>query len=81
LSNPVTRPYAGARQEQEGISARDIQELVDTEGLTLGQVMKTLSLLAHDVSELKGSIKWLAIILPSIVAFGIAVIAVIVKLK
>src|SRR5437016_1394255 len=57
LSHAVTKLYTGARQEQDGISARDIQALVETEGLTLGQVMKTLSALAVDVSELKGSIK------------------------
>ncbi|MGH9771764.1 MAG: dCTP deaminase [Candidatus Acidiferrales bacterium] len=81
LSSPVTKPYAGPQQGQPGISARDIQELVETEGMTLGQVMKTLSALANDVAELRGSVGRLSWVLPLIVAIGMAVVGVVVALK
>jgi len=81
LAHDVEKPYSGPQQGQGGISARDIQELVDTEGLTLGQVMKTLSALAKDVAEVRGSITRLAWSIPAIILFGIAVIGVIVALK
>lgn len=81
LSNPVQKRYAGKRQGQGGISTQDIQELVETEGLTLGQVMKTLSALAKDVSELRGSVGRLSWILPLIVAIGMSVIGIVVAVK
>ncbi len=81
LGRDVETPYHGPQQGQGGISAQDIQELVDTEGLTLGQVMKTLSALARDVAELRGSVARLAWSIPVIILFGIAVIGAIVALK
>jgi hypothetical protein len=51
------------------------------EGMTLGQVMKTLAALAKDVSELRGSVSRLSWILPLIISFGIAIIAILVALK
>jgi len=81
LGSPVTKPYSGPQQGQPGISARDIQELVETEGMTLGQVMKTLGALAKDVSELRGSVGRLTWVLPLIVAIGMAVVGTVVALK
>jgi len=81
LSKPVTQPYSGPQQGQSGIGARDIQELVETEGLTLGQVMKTLGALAKDVAELRGSVGRLSWLLPLVVVVGITVIAIVVSIK
>ena len=81
LGVPVTKPYAGPQQGQSGISARDIQELIETEGMTLGQVTKTLGALAKDVSELKGSVGRLTRVVPLIVGVGMAVVAAVVALK
>jgi dCTP deaminase len=81
LSEPVANPYKGPRQGQLGITDRDIQELTQTEALTLGGVVKTLGALAADVKELRGSIGRLSWSVPLLVAFGIAVIAVIVTIK
>lgn len=74
---PTAKPYEGPRQDQTGITDRDIQELTQTEALTLGGVVETLGALAADVRELKGSIGRLSWSIPLLVAFGIAVIAVI----
>jgi dCTP deaminase len=81
LSHDVEKPYCGPQQSQGGISSRDIQELVNTEGLTLGEVMKTLSALAKDVAELRGSVGRLAWWVPAIITLGIAVIGTVVMLK
>lgn len=81
LNAPVTKPYSGPQQGQAGITARDIQELVQTEGMTLGQVVKTLSALAKDVAELRGSVGRLAWILPLIVGVGMTVVGAVVALK
>jgi dCTP deaminase len=81
LNSPVSRPYVGPQQGQTGISVRDIQELVETEGMTLGQMTKTLGALAKDVSELRGSVAKLTWIVPLIVVVGMAVVGAVVALK
>lgn len=81
LASPVSRSYAGQYQKQEGISGADIQSLVEMEGMTLGQVMKTLSALAKDVSKLEGSVSRLSWWMPLIVIFGMTVIGIVVALK
>jgi len=84
----LKKSYEGVRQDQTGISARDIQELTQTEGLTLGEMMKTLTSLAVDVSDLRvsvskltGSVGRLAWAIPVIVILGITIIAILVGLK
>ncbi|MGO9095846.1 MAG: dCTP deaminase domain-containing protein [Bryobacteraceae bacterium] len=81
LSRPSQKAYSGPQQHQTGITAKDIQELTETEGLTLGQVMKTLSALATDVAELKGSVGRLAWLIPLVVCIGMAVIGAVVAIK
>jgi hypothetical protein len=81
LASAVSKPYSGPQQGQSGISARDVQDLVETEGMTLGQITKTLGALAKDVSELKGSVAKLTWLVPLVVAVGMAVIGVVVLLK
>jgi dCTP deaminase len=88
LAVPVKTPYSGSRQDQTGIDPRDIQELTQTEGLTLGEMMKTLNTLAVNVSDLRtsvgrleGSVGKLTWVIPVIIGAGIAIIAIIVGLK
>lgn len=71
LSHPVAEPYSGARQGQTGITPTDVQELSQTEGQTLGEMLKTLTSLARDVAELRGSVGRL----PTIIGWGIGVIS------
>jgi dCTP deaminase len=81
LTEDVANPYQGPRQAQGGISSGDIQELAQTEGLTLGEMVKTMVQLGQDVSELKGAVGRLSWSIPIIVGLGMAVIGVIVALK
>jgi hypothetical protein len=81
LAQPVAEPYSGARQGQTGLGAIDIEELSQTEGLTLGEMVKTLGTLAHDVAELRGSVSKLTWLIPLIVGIGLALVTIIVALK
>jgi len=88
LQYPASKLYCGPYQNQTGLSARDIQELTQTEGLTLGAVIKTLSAIAKDVNKLttevgtlRGSVSRITWVVPLIVGFGIAVIAIISAIK
>ena len=76
LSRPAAEPYGGPQQGQTGITSKDIQELAQTEGMTLGQVVKTLTALAKDVAELRGSVNRLSWLVPLIVAIGMGVVLV-----
>lgn len=81
LEEPATKPYDGEYQEQIGISPLDIQNLVEAQGMTFGQVITALQDLSQDVKSLADSVKTLRWIFPVLLAFGIAVIAVIVALQ
>ncbi len=81
LNEPATEPYSGLYQGQAGITARDIQELTATQGMTLGEVIKTLGALAADVAELRGSVARLSWLVPLIVGLGMAVVGVLVAIK
>lgn len=74
LSEPASVPYSGPRQGQTGITSKDIQELIETEGLTLGGVIKILTAQAKDIAELRGSVNRLAWLVPLIVAIGMGVV-------
>src|SRR5437867_4008426 len=60
LSHPVANPYRGSRQGQTGLGPRDIEDLSNPESPTLGGMVKSLTSLARDVSELKTSVRWMA---------------------
>jgi len=88
LATPVAKPYSGPYQGQAGISDRDMQELLKTEGLTLGEVLKTLTALAKDVAqlstsvaELRGSVGRLTWSVPLLVGLGMAIVAILVAVK
>lgn len=88
LSRPVAKPYTGSRQGQTGLGASDIEELTHPDSPTLGGMVKSLSVIASDVGELnttvarlEGSMSRLSWVIPLLVAFGIAVTAVIVAFK
>lgn len=81
LNQPVSRPYTGRRKGQTGISPDDMRDLAEVEGMTMGEIIKTLSSVARDVSTLQGSVSRLTWMLPLIVGLGIAVIGVITAIK
>jgi dCTP deaminase len=81
LGSPVSRPYSGPSLKQDGITSADMQELLNMEGMTMGQVFKTLSALAKDVAELRGAVGRLTWYLPAIIGVGIAIIGILVAVR
>jgi len=84
LSHPVANPYSGSRQGQTGLGPRDIEDLSNPESPTLGGMVKSLTSLARDVSDLKTSVRWMAWgigSLAAVVAIALTVIGVIVAIK
>jgi dCTP deaminase len=80
LDNPVESPYAGSRQGQSSLSAKDIEGTADPDSPTLGGMVKSLSTLAADVGSLRTSVTWMAwtvaIGLPLVIAVVGAIVAV-----
>ncbi len=81
LTEPAVKPYVGEYQEQAGILPSDIQNLVEAQGMTFGQVITALQGLSQDVKSLSDSVKTLRWMFPVLLGFGIAIIAVLVALK
>ncbi len=81
FSEPVSKPYDGEYQGQPGIMPRDLEILVDSQGMTFGEVIRSLSSLSANVSDLSRWVKLLAWAIPVVVAIGIAVIGTIVAIK
>ena len=81
FSEPVSQPYNGEYQGQPEIMAKDLELLVDSQGMTFGEVIKSLGSLSANVGDLSRWVKMLAWAIPAIVAIGIAIIGVIVLLN
>ncbi len=84
LSHAVARPYSGSRQGQTGLGPRDVEDLSNPESPTLGGMVKSLTSLARDVSDLKTSVRWMAWgigSLAGVVAIDLTVIGIIVAVK
>ncbi len=81
LTEPTTKPYSGEYQSQEGISPRDLENLVEAQGMTFGQVIKLLAELSLNVKSLSDSISFLKWMVPTalgVIAIGMTAIAIIV---
>ncbi len=81
FSEPVSKPYVGEYQGQPGIMPRDLELLVDSQGMTFGEVIRSLGSLSANVSDLSRWVKLLAWAIPAVVVIGIAVIGIIVAIK
>jgi dCTP deaminase len=95
LEEASTKPYAGPFQDKMELRPEDVEFIVETSGMALSEVMKTLRSLSQSVGKLSLDVSSLAVDVSSltkdvqramwittlIVGFGIAVIAVIVALK
>lgn len=81
LGRPVENPYVGRRQGQEGITGKDVEELMHAESQTIGGMVRSLASLARDVGDLKTSVKWMGIAIPIMLGLGMTIIAIIVSLR
>lgn len=77
LAEKVTVTYGGEYQNQTGISPQDLENLVEAQGMTFGQVIKLLGELSLNVKSLSDSVnimKWTIPIAFTIIAILIAVL-------
>ncbi len=81
FAEPVSKPYDGEYQGQMGITGRDLELLVDSQGMTFGEVIKSLGSLSSSVRDLSRWVKLQAWAIPAIIIIGIAVIGIIVAIK
>ena len=81
FAEPVSKPYDGEYQGQMEITGRDLELLVDSQGMTFGEVIKSLGSLSSNVRDLSRWVKFQAWAIPAIIVIGIAVIGIIVAIK
>ena len=81
FAEPVSIGYDGEYQGQLGITGRDLERLVEGEGMTFGEVIKSLSALSASVSDLGRWVKFMAWGIPTILTIGLVVIGVIVSVN
>jgi deoxycytidine triphosphate deaminase len=72
LAEPATIPYTGEYQSQQGISPQDLENLVEAQGMTFGQVIKILGDLSLNVKSLSQSVNFLKWMIP--IAFALIAI-------
>ena len=84
LAEPASVPYSGEYQAQTGITPQDLENLVEAQGMTFGQVIKLLGEVSLNVKSLSESISFLKWIIPialAILAIGITVVGILVAIK
>jgi deoxycytidine triphosphate deaminase len=75
LAEAASVPYAGEYQNQAGISPQDLENLVEAQGMTFGQVIKLLGELSQNVKSLSESVSFMKWAIP--VAFAVIAILII----
>ncbi len=75
LAEKATVPYGGEYQNQTGISPQDLENLVEAQGMTFGQVIKLLGELSLNVKSLSESINIMKWIIP--IAFAVIAILIV----
>jgi len=83
LTEAASVPYEGEYQDQAGITAHDLENLVEAQGMTFGQVIQLLGELSTNVKSLSESVSFLKWAFPSamaVLAIGIAVVGVLVAI-
>ena len=79
LITEASKPYSGIFQGQKTIPSDDIEFILTAKGITVSDVIKELSTLSKNVSELKGTIdtmKWIVPLLAGIISGLISLLAV-----
>ena len=81
FSDPVSKPYSGEYQGQMGITGPDLEALVESQGMTFGEVIRSLGALSASVNDLSRWVKIVAWGVPLVVTIGFVVIGIVVGLK
>lgn len=81
LETPTAKPYDGPYQGKLDLGPEEIEAVTEAKGMAFSEVITTLRSVSDNVGKLASEVNTLRWIIPLIVAFGIAVIGVIVTLK
>lgn len=81
LETPTAKPYDGPYQGKLDLGPEEIEAVTEAEGMAFSEVITTLRSVSDNVGKLASEVNTLRWLIPLIVAFGIAVIGVIVTLK
>lgn len=81
LSEASTKPYSGPYQDRLTLGPEEIEAITENEGMALSEVLTTLRSLSQNVGALTKEMKTFRWLIPLMIAFGIAVVAIIVSIK
>lgn len=81
LAEPASNPYKGPYQDQLELTDKEIDPLIQQEGLSFPQLFTVLETLSRDVGKLADRVNMLIWVLPAITALGLIFIGIIVGLK
>lgn len=81
LSEASTKPYSGPYQDRLALGPEEIESITENEGMALSEVLTTLRSLSQNVGALTSEMKTFRWLIPAMIAFGIAVVGIIVSLK
>ena len=81
FAEPVSVPYDGEYQGQTGITGPDLEALVESQGMTFGEVIRSLGALSASVNDLSRWVKVVAWGVPVVVTIGFVVIGIVVGIK
>ena len=81
FSDPVSTPYSGEYQGPKGITGPDLEALVESQGMTFGEVIRSLGALSASVNDLSHWAKVMAWAVPLVVTIGFVVIGIVVSVK
>jgi hypothetical protein len=77
LSEQTTKPYEGPYQDKTEFGPSDIEFIMETEGMSLSEMLLTLRTLTQNVGALTGQIgmfKWVVPLIAAVMLVGMAVI-------
>lgn len=80
LEEPSTKPYCGPYQGKTELGAEEIEFITETDGMALSEVLTTLRSLSQNVGTLSDRMKYMQWIIPVMLAVGMTIIGIIVKL-
>lgn len=84
LYEPVENPYHGPYQKQAGITAREMEDLLGTRGMTFAEVLKVLGGLGADVKALTSTVRtmqWVTGIGLAVISLWLVIIGIILVIR
>ena len=83
LEEPSTKPYSGPYQGKKELGPEDIEMIVETESLSMSEILTTLNILSKNVGSLATDVKILTSDIKSVkwkVGIGISILSIIVAI-